>query len=140
MTAVVPSVRVSAYAGVRHDRKYETTMLDPPLVDPLLVSGSCSLRRGSRACSATTIEGVGTSLTSLSDLTPVLPPTAQRRLALASLRSLRYGGLLGILAAVLQHSRSTRTLRRDGLRAAAELELGDCFRCFFIVTLRTNAK
>ena len=42
MTAVVPSLRVSAYAGVHHDRKYETAMLDPPLVDPLLVSGSCS--------------------------------------------------------------------------------------------------
>ena len=110
MTAVAPSLRVRAYAGVHYDRKYETAMLDPPLVDPLLVSGSCSLRRRTRACSATTIEGVGTSLTSLSDLTPVLPPTAQRRCALASLRSLRYGGLLAILAAVLQHAAALHVL------------------------------
>ena len=76
------------------------------------------------------LESVGTSLSSLSNLTPVLPPTAKRRYALASLRLLWYGG----------HARHPRgcganTQPLPGQASgAAELELGDWLRCFFIPT------
>ena len=66
-------------------------MLDPPHVEPLLVSASC-LTPENEAPHLTLLEDDGTSLSSLSDLTRVLPPSAQRRCVMASLRLLRYGG------------------------------------------------
>ena len=70
------------------------------------------------------IEDDGTSLP-LSDLTPVLPPSVERRYALDLLRLLWYGDRArrprGCVA-----TRSRSLLRRAGPRAAAELQLGDC--------------
>ena len=84
--------------------------------------------------SFTVIEDGSTSLSSLSDLTPVLPLSVKRRYVLVSLCSLRNGGLA-------RHPRgcvATRsTLRRDWLRAAAELELG-AGSVVFIVTLKNK--
>ena len=74
--------------------------------------------------SFTVIEDGSTSLSSLSDLMPVMPLSVKRRYVLVSLCSRRYGGLAryprGCIAA-----RSRSTLRRDGLRAT-ERQLGDC--------------
>ena len=91
-------------------------MREPPHVEPLLVIASSSTPEN-EGPQRKDLESVGTSRSSLSNLTPVLPPTAKRMYALALLRLLWYGGRA-------RHPRgcgATRSRCRDRPRAQRSL-------------------
>ena len=78
-------------------------MLDLPHVEPLLVSASCSTPEN-EAPQRLRFESDGTSLSSLSDLTPVLLPNVNAGMRWPRCAYFGTVVVLAILAAVLQHA------------------------------------